>query len=150
VLIPNGNGRLFAISAEYDTSIAQLLWHPRPFTGQAPDLRVALAGAAHWTLQTDDENFDGASGFLLALQLDYQMLSWLSAPLRLFGEDRDSQLGRYRVYSISPGLAFRTNWQSTDRIELIYTRRFYSSAVDDNPARPLDRDVLALGAYINF
>ncbi|MEY2934543.1 MAG: hypothetical protein RL033_5292, partial [Pseudomonadota bacterium] len=66
---------------------------------------------------------------MLALQLDYQMLSWLSAPLRFFGEDRDSQFGRYRVYSVSPGLSFRTNWQSTDRIELIYTRRFYSNAV---------------------
>lgn len=150
VQISNGNGKLFAISAEYDTSIAQLLWHPRPFNGQSPDLRVALAATAHWTLQTDDTAYDNANGFLLALQLDYQMLSWLSAPLRFFGEDRDSQFGRYRVYSVSPGLSFRTNWQSTDRIELIYTRRFYSNAVDDNPARPLDRDVLALGAYINF
>jgi hypothetical protein len=150
VLTPNGNGKLFAISAEYDTSIAQLLWHPRPFTGQAPDLRVALAAAAHWTLDTGDVRFKGADGFQVALQLDYQMLSWLSVPLRFFGEDRDFQSGRYRVYSISPGISFRTNWQSTDRIELIYTRRFYSDAVDNNPARPLDRDVLALGAYINF
>ena len=70
--------------------------------------------------------------------------------MRFFGEDRDFQYGRYRVYSVSPGLAFRSNWQSTDRIELIYTRRFYSNAVDNNPARPLDRNVLALGAYINF
>ncbi|MEO8180272.1 MAG: hypothetical protein ABI895_15660 [Deltaproteobacteria bacterium] len=146
----NGTGKLFAISAEYDTSIAQLLWHPRPFTGQAPDLRVAAAATAHWTLDTGDPAFKGASGFMAALQLEYQMLSWFSMPLRLFGEDRDSQFGRYRVYSISPGLAFRTNWQSTDRIELVYTRRFYSQVVDDNPARPLDRNVLALGAYINF
>ena len=150
VLVTNGTGKLFAISAEYDTSIAQLLWHPRPFTGQAPDLRVAVAATAHWTLATDDPAFKGASGFLTALQLDYQMLSWFSLPVRFFGEDRDSQYGRYRVYSISPGLAFRSSWQSTDRIELIYTRRFYSQAVDDNPARPLDHHVLALGAYINF
>ena len=150
VLVPNGTGKLFAISAEYDTSIAQLLWHPRPFSGQAPDLRVAVAAAAHWTLDTEDPAFEGANGFLLALQLDYQMLSWLSVPVRFFGEDRDFQYGRYRVYSVSPGLAFRSNWQSTDRIELIYTRRFYSNAVDNNPARPLDRNVLALGAYINF
>jgi hypothetical protein len=146
----NGTGKVFAISAEYDTSIAQLLWHPRPFNGQAPDLRVAAAAVAHWTLDTGDPAFKGASGFMAGLQLDYQMLRWFSVPLRLFGEDRDSQYGRYRVYSISPSLAFRTNWQSTDRIELIYTRRFYSHVVDDNPARPLDRNVLALGATINF
>lgn len=150
VLIPNGNGKLFAISTEYDFSLSQHLWHPRPFTGTAPDLRVALAAAAHFTLETGAPELEGASGFLLGAQLEYQMLSWLSTPLRFFGEDRDSQFGRYKVYSISPGVAFRTDWQSTDRIELIYTRRFYSSAVDDNPARPLDRHVLALGAYITF
>lgn len=150
LLNANGTGQLFAISAEYDTSLAQLLWHPRPFTGTAPDVRLALAAAAHFTLNTGDPVFDGASGFLLGAQLDYQMLSWLSTPLRFFGEDRDFQFGRYRVYSISPGIAFRTDWQSTDRIELIYTRRFYNSGADDNPARPLDPHVLALGANITF
>jgi hypothetical protein len=150
VLIANGDGKLFAISAEYDTSIAQQLWHPRPFTGTAPDLRLALAAAAHFTLDTGDPAFEGANGFLLGATIEYQPLSWLSMPLRFFGEDRDFQFGRYRVYSISPGVAFRTDWQSVDRIELIYTRRFYNSAVDDNPARPLDPHVLALGAYINF
>jgi hypothetical protein len=150
VLAPNGDGKLFAISAEYDTSLASLLWHPRPFNGTAPDIRVALAATAHFTLATGDPAFDGASGFSLAAQLEYQMLSWLSLPVRFFGDDRDFQYGRYRIYSISPGIAFRRDWQSTDRIELIYTRRFYNADVDDNPARPLDRDVLALGAYINF
>ena len=150
VLTANGSGKLFAISAEYDTSLAQQLWHPRPFNGTAPDVRIALAATAHWTLDTGDPLFEGANGFLLGAQIEYQMLRWFSAPLRFFGEDRDFQFGRYRVYSISPGIAFRTDWQSTDRIELIYTRRFYNSAVDDNPARPLDPSVLALGAYINF
>ncbi len=150
VLIANGDGKLLAISAEYDTSLAQQLWSPRPFNGTAPDIRIALAATAHWTLQTGDPLFEGASGVLLGAQLEYQMLSWFSVPLRFFGEDRDFEFGRYRVYSISPGISFRTDWQSTDRIELIYTRRFYNSDVDDNPARPLDPHVLALGAHINF
>jgi hypothetical protein len=150
VLVPNGDGKLFAVSAEYDTSLAQLLWFPRPFNGTAPDLRLALAATAHWTLDSGDPSFKGASGFLLGAQIEYQMLSWFSVPLRFFGEDRDFQFGRYRVYSISPGIAFRTDWQSTDRIELIYSRRFYNSAVDDNSARPLDPHVLTVGANINF
>jgi len=150
VLVANGDGKLFAISTEYDTSVSQLLWHPRPFNGMAPDLRIALAAAAHFTLASGDPAFKGASGFLLGAQFDYQPLSWLSLPLRFFGEDRDFQFGRYRVYSISPAIAFRTNWQSTDRIELIYTRRFYSDAVNNNSARPYDPDIIALGAYISF
>jgi hypothetical protein len=93
--------------------------------------------------------FEGANGFLVGAQLEYQMLRWFSVPLRFFGEDRDFQFGRYRVYSISPGIAFRTDWQSNDRIELIYTRRFYNSAVDDNPARPLDPSVLAPYALVD-
>jgi hypothetical protein len=150
LLDANGTGKLFAVSAEYDTSLAQQLWHPRPFNGTGPDVRLALAATAHFTLDSGDPLFKGANGLLLGAQIEYQMLRWFSAPLRFFGEDRDFQFGRYRVYSISPGIAFRTDWQSTDRIELIYTRRFYNSAVDDNPARPLDPSVLALGAYINF
>jgi hypothetical protein len=70
--------------------------------------------------------------------------------LRFFAEDRDFQLGRYQVYSIAPAIAFRTDWLSADRIELIYTRRFYSSAVDNNSARPYDPHVIALGGYISF
>jgi hypothetical protein len=150
VLIPNGDGKLFAVSAEYDTSLAQHLWHPRPFNGTAPDIRLALAATAHWTLESGDPAFSGASGFLLGALIEYQMLPWFSVPLRFFGEDRDFQYGRYQVYSISPGIAFRTDWQSTDRIELIYSRRFYNSGADDNAARPLDPHVLTVGANINF
>jgi len=150
VLEANGDGKVFALSTEYDTSVSQLLWHPRPFNGNAPDLRIALAAAMHFTLETGDPAFKGANGFLLGAQFDYQMLSWLSTPLRFFAEDRDFQLGRYQVYSIAPAIAFRTDWLSADRIELIYTRRFYSSAVDNNSARPYDPHVIALGGYISF
>jgi hypothetical protein len=146
----NGTGRVAAISAQYDFSLAQLLWHPRPYDGNAPDVRVTLAGVQHWTLDSDDPQFEDADGSLLGAEVFYQMLPWFGVTLRSYGESRDSPEGRWEVYSVSPGLSFRSNWQSTDRIELIYTRRFYNDVVDNNPAEPLDRDVLALGAYIEF
>jgi len=38
-----GNGKVAVLSAEYDFSVAPILWAPRSFSGQAPDLRVAIA-----------------------------------------------------------------------------------------------------------
>jgi hypothetical protein len=148
----NGTGRVAAVSAEYNVSLAQIAYHPRGFDGNAPDIRVALAGIAHWTLDTADAQMKGSSGYQLGAHAFYQMLPWFGATLRSYAQNRASSLlgGRYEVYSISPGLMFRSNWQSSDRIELIYSRRFYSSAVDNNPAQPLDRDVIALGAYLDF
>jgi len=54
------------------------------------------------------------------------------------------------VFSLNPGIRFHTDWLSTDSIQLIYSRRFYSQAVDNNPALPLDRDYVVLGGYYTF
>jgi hypothetical protein len=165
-----GTGQLAVVSAQYTMSLATLLYHyaGRSFDGNAPDVRVALAGVGHFTLKSEEDVFDGANGYLLGADINYQMLRWFGLSLRAYGESRDTaltnafldadtgtfrsttSLGRWSVYSISPGLAFRTDWQSTDRIELIYSRRFYGDTVDNNPAEPLDRHVVALGAYIDF
>jgi hypothetical protein len=164
-----GTGKVAVISAQVDTSLATLLWsrNGRNFDGNGPDVRIALAGVSHFTLASNDVHMDGAKGYLIGTEIQYQMLKWFGLSLRGYGESRDAVvtdasdvsgavvqgstgLGRWSVYSISPGIAFRTNWQSTDRIELIYSRRFYSDTVDNNPAQPLDRDVVALGAYLDF
>jgi hypothetical protein len=136
------------------------------FDSNGPDVRIALAGVGHFTLASRDPHMDGANGYLVGTDVQYQMLKWFGLSLRAYGESRDavvttpyadgpvvrgkSDLRRWSVYSVSPGIAFRTNWQSTDRIELIYSRRFYSDTVDNNSAQPLDRDVVALGAYLDF
>lgn len=163
-----GTGKVAAISAQYDMSLGQILWYPRPFGGNHPDVRVAVAGVRHWTLETDDPRYEGASGFMLGTDTSYQMLSWFGATLRAYGEEKDSDtqviqdgdsvvvseagaaVKRIVVYSVSPGIAFRSDWQSQDRIEIAYTRRFYNSDTDSNPARPLDRNVISISAYIGF
>jgi hypothetical protein len=163
-----GTGQLGEISAQYNLSLASLLWHyaGRSFDGNGPDVRFTLAAVRHFTLQSNDPYLHEGGGYLLGGDIQYQMLSWFGLTLRSYGESRDavvtqpvtagsvekgrSGLGRWAVYSVSPGIAFRSNWQSTDRIELIYSRRFYSDTVDNNSAQPLDRDVFALGAYLDF
>ena len=163
-----GTGKMAAISAQYTFSVATLLWHldGRSFDGNGPDMRVSLAGVRHFTLASKDRYLDGSGGYLVGADVQYQMLKWFGLSLRSYGESRDAavttpfldgnvvhgatSVQRWSVYSVSPGLVFRSNWQSTDRIELIYSRRFYSDTVDNNPALPLDRDVVALGAYLDF
>jgi hypothetical protein len=165
----NGNGKVAVVGAEYNFSVSRILWHPRSFTSQAPDIRVAIAGMLTRTIATDDPFYKKATGYFFGIDTEYRMTSLFSLTFRTYGESRDSNLvvpvepdasgtmialdhraERWSVYSLNPGIAYHSNWLSTDRIELLYSRRFYSGAVDTNPAQPLDRDVLVLGGYITF
>ncbi len=151
----NGNGRVAVAGAEYNFSVASILWAkarqpPRSFTGQAPDLRVAIAGMLTRTVATDDPSYRGAMGYFFGLDTEYRLTSMFSATFQAYGERRDSNLGPWAVYSVNPGISFRTDWISTDRIQLIYGRRFYSHAADPNSTQPFDRHMIALGGYITF
>jgi hypothetical protein len=148
--LSNGNGKVYLVSWEYDTSVARILWYPRGFDGRAPDLSVRVAASNYWTLSTDDPAYKHATGYYLGTELEYKPLSWFSATLQAYGESRDSNLGRWEVFSLNPGIRFHSDWTSTDSIQLIYSRRFYNRAVDNNTAIPLDRDYVVLGGYFTF
>lgn len=145
-----GNGKVVAVSAEFNTSLARIAWHPRSFDGRSPDIRVTVAGVAHRTLETLDPDFEDAAGYLFGTEVEYQMFRFLSANVRAFGENRSWMGDRWEAYSIAPGFAFRSDWQSPDRIEIWYSRQFYSDVVDNNSAQPLDRDLLAVGVFLGF
>jgi hypothetical protein len=175
-----GTGTVAALSAEWDFSMARIMWHPRSFDGRSPDVRGRVAGIRYFTLDTDQPSFKGTGGYLLGLELEWVMRSWVGTLLDIYGESRfqpnqrctyqtdgygntiiDAQgiatcitpaepLGPYRVFSITPGFAFHSNWGSLDAIMVAYTRRFYSHGVDFNPAQPLDRDVISLGVWSSF
>jgi len=160
-----GDGRFAAVSAQWDFSLARMLWYPRSFDGRAPDVRGSLAGLYEHTMKSDDPIFkDGANGISFAAEVEYAMLSWLGATVRGYGESRDAEeyawlddgitldrrLGRYQTYSVTTGLVFRTDWASQDTIDLAYTRRFYNHVSDNNPAHPYDRHVVTLGATLSF
>jgi hypothetical protein len=145
-----GHGNIAVISGEYDMSLARILWYPRGFDGRGPDVRLAVAGVGHWVLDTDDRSFRHASGYMLGTELQYIMTSWLTGTFQVYGQSRDGVGGRWETLSVSPGLAFHSDWQSTDRIQIAYSRLAYSSIVDINRVQPLDRDVITCGAYITF
>ncbi|MGC4091417.1 MAG: hypothetical protein QM756_26765 [Polyangiaceae bacterium] len=151
--------------------MANVLWHPEPFDGRGPDVRVALAGIYHQTVDTDQATYRNAKGFQFGLDVEYRMLPWLSATFRSFGTYRDpsyrptndattnpngvqtigdSFSGRYSTFNVTPGLVFRTDWQAPERLEIAYSRFFYSDYLDSNPYLPFDRDVLTVGATLSF
>jgi hypothetical protein len=164
----NGNGKVAVIGAEYDFNLASLLWYPRTFTSMAPGLDVRVAGMITRTVATDDPNFKNATGYFFGLESEYRMTSLLSLTLKGYGESRQANLDvvvidiggtdprvdtlhrRFEVYSINPGIALHSNWTSLDRIEVIYSRRFYSGAADFNSAKPLDHHSIAVGGYVSF
>ena len=146
----DGNGKLGAISAEYGLSVARILWHPGTFDGRSPDIRIKVAGILHGTFDSDDDRFDGTLGYLLGSEIEYQMVKWLSATLRGYGENRYLPGGRYADYSLTPSLVFKRDWQSADRIEVAYSRMFYGDLVDVNSAAPYDRNIFTLGAVVSF
>jgi hypothetical protein len=148
-----GTGKLAAISAEYDTSLARILWYPRNFDGRGPDIRLALAGIAYRTLETDDPYLHDASGYFGGTEVEYRATSWFSVTFQSYLERRwtwNGRIGPGRVFSASPGLAFHSDWLSTDRIQIAYSWRWYNDIVDSNPAAPLDRHILTVGGYMTF
>jgi hypothetical protein len=89
-------------------------------------------------------------GYFFGIDTEYRLTSMFSVTFQTYGEHRDTHLGPWAVYSINPGIALRTDWLSTDRIQLIYGRRFYSQVADPNSSQPFDRHMIALGGHITF
>ena len=145
-----GTGKVAVVGAEWAFSLSRILWAPRAFNGNAPDVAISIAAMLTRTVESGDPNYKGMNGYFVGTEAYYH-LTWLfSLSFAAYGETRGSYLGQYSVYSLNPGIAFHTNWLSTDRIQLIYGRRFYSRAADPNTAQPLDRHMIAVGGYITF
>jgi hypothetical protein len=163
-----GTGKYAVVSAQWDFSLARILWHPRNFDGRHPDIRGGIAGLYHATVKTDDPLYDGATGYTVGAELEYVLSSWLGVFLRSYVESRDvrksgwdldsglgqltssESLQRFESRVIMPGIILRSDWASTDNIQFAYQRRGYNDVSDPNPAAPLDRDVFTIGATASF
>jgi hypothetical protein len=155
----NGNGQIVAVSAEYDFSVSRILRYPEPFDGNGRDLRVSLAFLPYWTVASADSNYDNSKGYYLGATFEYVMLSWLSTTFMVYGQNLrlamvdvsgQWQSGRTASHSGTVGLVLHSDWQSQDRIVIAYSRYFYTAFADSNSARPLDHNVLTLGASVAF
>ena len=155
----NGTGQIVAVSAEYDFSVSRILRYPESFDGNGRDLRVSLAFMPYWTVASQDPNYDNTKGYYLGATFEYVLSSWFSATFAVYGENKNLamadvsgqwQRGRAASHSGTVGMALHSDWQSQDRIVLAYSRYFYTTFADNNPARPLDHNVLTIGASVAF
>jgi len=111
---------------------------------------MAIAAQLTRTVSSGDPNYQGMMGYYTGFETEYRFSQLFSLTFQAYGESRGSAFGEWSVYSLNPGIAFHSDWLSTDRIQLIYGRRFYSYAADPNSAQPLDRNMIALGGYVTF
>jgi len=163
-----GTGSYAAVSAQWDFSLARMMWAPRNFDGRHPDIRGGIAGIYHATVRTDDPTYHGANGYTFAAEMEYVLTSFMGVFFRSYVESRDvrkygwaynaganqltstDSLERFETKALMPGLIFRSDWASTDSIQIAYQRRFYNSVSDPNPAVPMDHNIITVGATASF
>jgi hypothetical protein len=146
----NGTGSLSVFGAQYDLSLARLVFGD-VYQGKSPDLRLSLFGAAV-AVKSDDADFDDKTKVKGGVEATYDIASWFGVSARFDHVRPDSDNSRQAFTIISPRLLFHTDWQSRDELSLQYSHFINGSEVvveRGYPARPdpsvtPDRHVLSL------
>jgi hypothetical protein len=139
-----GNGNLTALGLQYELSIAKLLYHPRPFWGEGPDVKLAFYGM-YATTSSPDEDFDGVSRLKLGTEVTYSPFAWFAAQGRFdhISPNLDDSEQTRSIATLR--LIGRSSFVSHERVWLQYSRWFNSDGVVDpfTGTAPSDLDMLA-------
>lgn len=131
----DGTGKLLTIAAQYDLSVASILYYPRPFTGEAPDLVLSLFGM-QTKVDSDDKSvdpykngpkWDGVTKRKFGAEASYSVLPWLAFSARFDHVAPDVDFADTSFSQISPRVLLRTGWNARDQVALQYSRFFYGS-----------------------
>ena len=80
----------------------------------------------------------------------FDRAGWAKLPVedfaQLSGESRDTNLGRWAVYSANPGIAFHSDWLSLDRIQPCVRRPAYGYELPPAYFRPTVPDRRPIGS----
>lgn len=147
----NGTGNLTTLALQYDLSIASLVYNPKPFYGDGPDVKLSAFGM-YTKVETDPAELDpvygtthnvvldGASRYKLGGEATYSMLSWLAVSAR-FDRVAPTSKDSAQSYSvISPRLILRSDFNAHDQVVLQYSRWFNGEHTLAFPA-PNPRDL---------
>lgn len=146
----HGNGSLTTYGAQYDLSIARMLYGDF-FQGQSPDVRLSAFGVGVG-VKSDDPAHDGVNKLKVGFEATYSMASWFGLSARFDHVAADSSDSATAFNVFSPRLLFHTDWLSRDEFALQYSYFQYGSDVivrtgspktDDLTATP-DKTVLSL------
>jgi hypothetical protein len=156
-----GNGSLAIFGAQYDLSLARLLYRDK-FRGESADVLLSLFGMAA-KVKSDDQARDPSDGSKLydgvqklkgGMEATYNMLSWFGVSTRVDHVRLNVDDPKQAVTIISPRVLLHTGWQSQDEISLQYSRFLYGSKVYArsgypaviDPSAKRDSDVFSLSA----
>ncbi len=160
----NMTGKLLTVAAQYDLSLARLLWYPTPFVGEAPDLVFSLF-AMQTNVSSDDKSvrtedgspiYDGVTKRKLGAEASYGLLPWLGVSARYDQVWPDVSYTDTAFAQISPRILLRSGYNAHDQVALQYTRFFYGSQtlvragfpLADEPTLVPDEDLIALTASL--
>ena len=148
----NGNGSLTTFGAQYDLSVARLVFGDL-YQGLSPDVLVSIFGVGT-SVKSDDAAYDGVFKMKGGAEVTYLPLSWLGVSerfdhVRLHGGDSK------QAFSISSSrLLFHPGWKSRGELALQYSHFIYGTEVyvktgyppHIDPSVNPDRDVFSLTA----
>lgn len=148
----NGNGSLSTLGAQYDLSVARLVFGDL-YTGMSPDVLISLFGVGTY-VKSDDATYSGVFKMKGGAEATYLPLSWFGVSerldhVRLHGSDSKQA---FTIWSTR--LLLHTGWKSRGELALQYSHFVYGSSVyvktgyppAIDPSVNPDRDVFALTA----
>ena len=146
----NGTGTLTTVGAQYDLSLARLVFGDW-YTGVSPEILISLFGVAT-AVTSRDPDYDGVLKVKGGAEVTYLFASWMGVSERIDHVRQDGSDSSKAFTSSSTRLLFHTGWKSRDEIALQYSHFVYGSAVYVksgyppvlNPALNPDRDVFSL------
>jgi hypothetical protein len=123
----HGNGSLSTFGAQYDLSIARLVFGDL-YMGMSPDILISLFGVGSY-VKSRDADYDGVFKLKGGAEATYLPLSWFGVSerfdhVRLHGNDSK------QAFSIwSSRLLFHMDWRSRGELALQYSHFTYGSSV---------------------
>jgi hypothetical protein len=150
----NGNGSLVNFGAQYDVSVARLLYGD-VYTGKSADVLVSVFGIGA-KVSSHDSTQDGVMKLKAGAEVTYAFLPWMGISER-FDHVRLNMSDSTQAFSIfSSRLLFHTNWLARDEITLqysyfsdgahVYVRNGFPPVVD--PSTTPDAHVFTLAGTV--
>ncbi|HWA71303.1 MAG TPA: hypothetical protein VG937_03160 [Polyangiaceae bacterium] len=146
----HGNGGITVYGAQYDVSVARLLYGDF-FKGVSPDVRLSLFGVGAG-VKSDDPDHDGVNKLKVGAEVSYSALSWFGVSARFDHAAAKSDDSATAFNIFSPRLHFHTDWLSRDELALQYS--YFNSGSDvivrtgyppsDDPGATPDQHVFSL------
>ncbi|MDP9002702.1 MAG: hypothetical protein M3O46_21645 [Myxococcota bacterium] len=136
----NGNGGLTTFGAQYDVSVARLLFGGA-YTGRSPDVLVSLFGVGT-AVSSYDPAFDGVLKLKGGIEATYDFLPWMGISERFDHVRLNTNDSAQALSILSSRLLFHTGWMSRDEFALqysyfsdgafVYVRRGFPPVIDPN------------------